>query len=384
MAVYTPTSVSPETVKKWARQAWGQVAPSTIYGIAFMKGAIASTDEFIGANAKGDELTVSAFRDLRQAGLYGNSGDIEASAEALQTDTFKMAINQVDLSIGVNADYTIATQRVQIPESEYKRAVMSAGKRFGQFLDLSFLHQVTGVIPNTAATPYGTFTGTAAQKLQITGCNTVDALDTTRILRIGGAANDQSVTSADTLSTRAIDLALERITSGEFIIEPADDGRYHMFVPPESELDIKTNISSTTLGWFPMQLATRESGREDQLTKTFQRGNPSIRTLGEYNNVVIHVCSALPAGVNSGSNEAVANVKRSVLLGKNAAMFASNKPFRFTEATQDVPFVFNEGGADPRKPIVLGTYLGGLKRCRAVSQPDRGAFVFSHWAAPHN
>lgn len=187
--------------------------------------------------------------------------------------------------------------------------------------DTSVLQQAAGAYPLTLSVDGVTYSG--ASRLFVTGGNTVSAPSSTRIVRAGGAATDQALTSSDTMSIDLIDEAIKIYETTYPSTDPLSDGNLILLVSHEQGKSlIQENSGAFTLGNIALnQIA---GGKDSQtVMKSGYSGNKSLALIGTYRNVVIYACKRVAKGVNSSSSASISTVQRAVLLGSNAIVFAS-------------------------------------------------------------
>lgn len=188
-------------------------------------------------------------------------------------------------------------------------------------LDLSFFNQIDG---NTAEANYVANGGT-----QNTGLQAPVAPDANHQTFANSArTGDEQVIASEVFNLNMIDKAVERAKTLTPAIRPVKvDGKewYVAFLHPYSVTDMR--ISTSTGQWLDIQKAAMTGGEIGD--------NPIFDgALGAYNGVIMHEDYRVTTGVNSTSaSTAVANVRRNVMCGAQAAMLAFGRdsgPERFT------------------------------------------------------
>ena len=227
-----------------------------------------------------------------------------------------------------------------------------------------------GVGSDTA--PYDGRTYAAGKTLFATGNNAATAPTTNRIFRAGGAATDQALSSADTMTLKMIDAAVERaITTSPMISPVMYNGKemYVCLVSPEQWVDLVRDSSS------PVQIT-------DINLSLLQGGgslseNPMITAKGfEYNRTLIIENSRVPYGVNGSTSAQISTVRRALFLGKGAASFG------FKGAGAGEAMMYQETKDGGRYEQITGNVIGGLKKA-VYNSEDYGVIVLSTYAASH-
>src|SRR5690606_17767605 len=127
------------------------------------------------------------------------------------------------------------------------------------------------------------------------GFNSPIAPSANRIIRAGGAANDESLTSSDVFTLELIDHAVEMAKVANPKIRPVrvDGGNHYvMYLHPYQITDLRTNTS--TGQWLDIQKAAEKRGSS----------NPIFNgSLGVYNNVILREAEHVTTGVSSTGTE---------------------------------------------------------------------------------
>ncbi len=181
-------------------------------------------------------------------------------------------------------------------------------------IDAGWLNQICGY------TPQG--------DVRFTGVQAVTAPDSNHIIRQDATAlTDDSITTTATFSLSILDKAVERARTLTPAIRPVrigDRSFYAAFLHPYEVTDLRTNTS--TGQWLDIQKAAMTGGEIED--------NPIFDgSLGVYNGVIMHSDFRVTQGVSSTTPNNVANVRRAVFCGAQAAMMAfgrDNGPERFT------------------------------------------------------
>jgi len=374
MASTTMASSNLLTRKLWATEDWMNPGMRTFYGHLFSRGAVYVARDFIGKDARGDELTLDYLNKLTGIPV-GEGGTMEGNEEAHNYGYFKMAMNTTRIAQAMPNKGTIEQQRtlVDFPDSARK----AIAKRHMELLDTSLFYQLAGADP-TSFTLNGT-TWSGANKAFVQGHNAVVAPSTSRIVRAAGRATDQALTVSDTMNFGLIDFALEKNASSDQPIESMADGTYDLIISQEQLVDLKQD-TSTPVQWFNTTLAMIQGGNNDMLEgNQFMTATP----VGTYSGVNIYVAPRVAYGVRSDTSAVITTVRRAVLVGKDAVAFAS--PNGSTPSDSSAPLEYYSKTFDYDYKIgVEGRMIYGLKKIKASNAEDNGVIVISTYAASHS
>jgi len=312
----------------------------------------------------GDKITCGLNVQLQGAGVQGDA-TAEGNEEALQFYDDSLVVNQLRHQTRTKGRMT--EQRVPYDLRRVMRDRLADW--WAQRMDASFFNHVCG---NTAQTD-----------TKYTGNNATIAPSTNRILRAGNQSDDQSLTSSDKFELQYIDIARQKAETASVetdtgpLIRPLrmeGNDYYVMFLHDYQVHDLRTNSASGQ--WLDIQKAAMQGG--DVTNNPIFTG-----ALGVYNGVILHKASRVTNGVHSSTGAAVANTKRAVLCGAQAAMIAigsSNGATRYTWVEE----MFDYGNQ-------LGVPAGsifGLKKTKFIPADDSstnaedfGAVVVSTYAA---
>jgi hypothetical protein len=361
------------TVKKWATEDWVNMGQKTAFGHMWERGAIFYAEEFLGSKSRGDSITYDYTQKLTGIPV-GEGGTLDGNEEALNLGYFSMVINVTRIGVLNPNDDTIEQQRTLVDFPERTRKVIP--NRHKELFDTSVFYQLAGANP-TSFTLNGT-TWSGANKLFVQGHNTPVAPSTDRILRAGGVANDESLTSSMTATLDLIDYAIEAINLSNQPIEMFDDQTFDSYWSPEQITDLKQDTSGR-IQWFNQALAYATSGKYDQLEGQMYQG---LRALGIYGSTYIYEAPRVAYGVRSDTSAVITTVRRAVIVGKDALTFAS--PFGGRPEDNDVPLKYFSQLKDYEYYKGLeGRMIYGLKKTVASNSSDIGVFVISTYAAPH-
>lgn len=342
------------TVKVWSKKVAEEALKAT--AIAPLIGE--SEDSIIVKKTElkksaGDKITYNLFMNLTGDG-FTEAQVMEGNEESLTNYSDALYINELHNAAKIPNGGTIDEQRVpfQLRNLAKSRLVKWYAKR----ISVSFFNHVCG---NTAITD-----------LRYLGNNAAIAPTSSRILRVGGQANDNSLTSANKLSLEWIDYAKEMAETADPQIQPVMvDGtaKYVMYVHPYQATDLRTNTS--TGQWLDITKAIYSGSKAK---------NPIYSgALGEYNDVVLRVSHDVPNGVNASTGAADTDTRRAVLLGAQSAVIATGSSNGETE------YEWVEELFDYKRWLGVGVKsIFGMKKT-VFNSVDFGTVVVSSYAAAH-
>lgn len=268
----------------------------------------------------GDKITYGLRNLLSQDGIVGDS-TLEGNEEALVTYSDSIFIDQ--LRHAVRSQGEMSEQR--IPFRVREEAMMGQADWWAERLDTILFSHLAGYLPNNSS-------GTGASRSANThnGHNTIVAPSTGRQLWTeAGTTDDQSLDSTgDEMTLTMIDQAVRAAkivdSNGNPRIRPVKTSvgpRYLCFLHPGQAYQIRT--STTTGQWLDIQKSILQSGVKVGDNPIFSG------LLGEYNQTLLFESSYVTQGVHSSTGAAVANTRRAIFAGAQAAMVAFGKKFSF-------------------------------------------------------
>lgn len=358
------------TAKLWSKVGFTDMYKRTMFGKVIQEGALFQADELTGKSV-GDRVRYNFTSRLTGVGI-GEGGTQQGNEEALAFDSHDLTIGLFRHAVNNPNSDSIEQQRTNIPFDERTTKLLS--KYHGTRIDASTFQQLGGANPTSISIEGATYTGT--DRLFVTGLNAVTAPTTNRIDRPGAIADDESLTSTDTLTLDMIDDALVTISQTTPSFEPFDNERFMLIVSPRQMLDLKRDTSgSINLLSDIIVPESQGSGNSDlKDINVLMMQKPQAR----YANVDIFVSPNVAFGVNSGTNAAIPTTRRALLLGKNAGVFGS--PFgRISEG--NTPFTMHNQLTDYN--YFKGTEARiqyGLNKVVFDSE-DYGVFVLSTYSA---
>jgi hypothetical protein len=361
------------TRKLWATEDWTNPGQRVAFGHMFERGSVFYVEDFLGVKARGDQITYDYTNKLTGIPV-GEGGTLDGNEESLNLGSFVMAMNVTRIGVLNPNDDTIEQQRTLVDFPERTRKLIP--QRHMELLDTGVFYQLGGSYP-TSWTQNGT-TWSGNNRLFVTGQNVPPTPTTNRIIRAGGAANDQSLTSSNTFTMDLIDFALEKIDNSDQPIKMLADDTYDLYISPNQYTDLKQDTSGK-IQWFNMALARATGGDFDQIDgQMFQ----TMPCLGQYGRVNIYSAPRVAYGLRSDTSAVITTVQRAVLVGKDALSFAS--PFGGRPTDSDVPLKYFSQLKDYEYYKGLeGRMIYGLKKTVASNSEDIGVIVISTYGAPH-
>lgn len=359
------------TRKLWSTEDWLNPGQRTAFGHMFTRGAVYYAKEFEGTRGRGDNITYDYTNKLTGIPV-GEGGTLDGNEEALDLGSFSMAINVTRIGVLNPNDDTIEQQRTLVDFPSRTRKLIP--QRHMELMDASVFNQLAGFNP-TSYTQNGT-TWSGTNKLFVQGHNTPVAPSTNRIIRAGGVANDQSLTSSNTMTLDLIDYAMEKIDTSDQPIKMFADDTYDLYVSPEQLTDLKQDTTGK-IQWFNIQLAKITGGKSNELETSMFDTMPA---LGTYGNVNIYSAPRVAYGQRSDTSAVITTVRRAVLVGRDALTYGS--PFGTPDDNSALKYFDQLKDYDYFKGME-GRMIYGLKKTVASNSDDIGVFVISTYAAAH-
>ena len=355
MAGTTFTTGNALTQKLWRKQLFYESLKATYFG-KFMGKDQDNLVQWVTETKKdkGDRITVGLRMQLTGAGTQGD-GTLEGNEEALVTYSDNLYIDQ--LRHAVRSSGKMSEQRTMIDH----RTEAKNGLRdwWADRLDTALFNQLCG---NTAQTD-----------TKYTGNQAAIAPDTAhRIFATGSADESQNATNyAMTLALidQAVVTAKTFATGTTPIIRPIMVGgepKYVCFLHPGQVYALRQSTASSQ--WLDIQKAAVQGG---QISK-----NPIYTgALAEYNGVILQEALRVTQGVNSSTGAAVANTRRAVLCGAQAAIFAVGKD----GSPDSMTWVEEEFDYENQLGVSAGMIFG-MKKAQFNSK-DFGVITISTYSA---
>ena len=287
---------APEAVKLWRKTLFEEALKATWVGKFLGEGSdsILQLLDDTGKSA-GDRVTTTLRMQLGADGVVGD-GTLEGNEEALITYTDNLLINQ--LRNAVRSGGKMSDQR--IPWSVREEAMTGLADWFAARFDFGFFNQVCGNVSQPL--------------IQYTGLNAPIAPDANHRVTVTAHTTDQTLDSTDKFVLGHIDQAVAAAKLATPVIRPImvnGEAKYVAVLHPNCVTDLRSNTN--TGQWLDIQKAA--------VTGDGSARNPIYTgALGEYNGCVLHESTRIPNGSNSSSGVAVANTRRNVLMGAQAAV----------------------------------------------------------------
>ena len=347
----------PLAVNLWAKKLSVEALRQTYFYQFMGKSAdslVMYRDE-IGKDA-GDNVTFGLRAQLTGAGTLGD-GTLEGNEEALATYTDNLKVDQ--LRHAVRSSGKMSEQRVSFDVRDEAKSGLADW--WADRYDTALFNQLCGF--------------TAQSDVRFTGNNAAIAPDAAHIYRPNGRTADEALTTGDEFNLAVIDRMVARASqfstangTGNPIRPMRAQGRklLVMFIHDDQVYQLRQSAAAGS--WVDFQKSAIQGG--DKENPLFKGGD----LIGEYNGVLLHRAPRITNGVNSTTGAAVANTRRAVLVGAQAAMFATGRDQG--EGQRD-RFTWVEESFDYGNQLgVSAGSIFGLKKTR-YNGKDYGTFVAS-------
>lgn len=328
----------------------------------------------------GDKITVQQIGRLTGIGV-GEGGTLENQEESLNLQAFTMVFNVFRHAVAYYGKSTVQDERSRVRFQE--EAEVALRNFHGSRLDASCFNQLAGLNSTTMTIEGTTYSG--SNRTFIQGLNSIAAPSSNRIVRAAAAANDQSITSADTMNLDLVDVAMEKLQTTQPTAEPLDGREFDLFLSHQQALDLRRD-SAGKIQWYTNYLSAMEGGMvsDNPIMKGNQYG---VKSIGKYQNVNIYESNNVSTGENGSDASAITTVRRAVLCGKGALLFSSkfsgaltgddeqtggNAPLQFFREDRDFQYV----------EATEGRMLYGVKKNTFESE-DLNSIVISTYGASH-
>lgn len=280
----------------------------------------------------------------------------EGNEEALTRSYDELFINEIGHAVRVRSEGTIDRQRV--PYDMREESFESLKDWLADRFDRWFFNQLAGNIAETDP--------------KYRGFNTATAPSTNRFFRGGSAvATDQALSTGDTFKLSLIDKAVNRAKTTSPMIRPlkglGKDVDFVCFIHPDQTLSLRAD-TSTAGNWFDLQGKRLQGGEKE---------NNGLYTgaLGIYNRTLLVENTRVPQGVHGTTGAAVANTRRAIFCGAQAASMAFGKgggknKFKWVEEFHDYE----------RELGVRASAIAGLKKT-IYGGEDYGTIALTTYAA---
>jgi N4-gp56 family major capsid protein len=300
----------------------------------------------------GDKITFGLRMQLSGAGIQGDA-TLEGSEEALTTYNDAVVLDQ--LRHAVRSGGKMSEQRV--PFSVREEAYAGLKDWWMDRFDQSFFYQAAG--------------RSGVSDTRYTGNNAavVPTATTNHIFCSADHTTDETLdSSGDDFSLVHLDKAVALAKTNSPMIRPirTNGGEYYVaFLHPGQTLQLRT--TTTTGYWQDIQKAALMGGN--------QKDNPLFTgALGVYNGVILHESTRVPKGQNSTTLAEVANTRRAILCGAQAATMA------FGQGGGENKFSWTEELFDYENQLgVAAGSIFGLKKT-IFNSKDFGTIVMSTYS----
>lgn len=340
---------------------------------------------------------------------YLDSGTSQARNLTIESYTVNANMIRYPVSVPGGDNFTAlqAAQIFQSQEFSKKIALDAAMKALVENQTISVMNQLVGWSPTqtNSSIVNNELTINANDTFaysQFQGFNTVDAVDSTRLIRPASITDDASLTTSHRLTATFLETALANLDRSAYPIEPISfNGQniYVLFVHPETAFDLQTTVSASALTFTNWELAQIQGNydmkKEGALNPKTAMG---VNVLGLWRNRILIVSTRyVPYGV-SNAGAVVTTSRRNVLVGKNAVSFFS--PYgALSDATARLmgDAIRNpKAAADAYAPTVrvgvqeidgnMNTVydlrcISGFKRIKPSNRPDTNVLVLPTYAS---
>jgi N4-gp56 family major capsid protein len=308
---------------------------------------------------KGDKVTYALATRLTGRGI-GEGMAADGNGEALSTFSDALFIGELGHVVGVPSDDTIDAQRVPFDIRAISRDRMANWWKDRKAV--SFTNHVCG---NTAQTD-SFYTG-----LNATTAPSGDGNTNIRQIWAGTNTVDQTIGSGDTFTVALVDKAVQYARSGNNMIRPVMLGgqaKYVLYLHEAQITQLRTNTGSN--GWLDIH-RTALAGAEVSKSPIYNN------SMGEWNGCIIRRSQDITQGCNASTpTTAVANTRRAVLLGAQAAVIAFG-----TRTSGGDKYRWNEELKDHKRKLEVSAWsIWGLKKA-VYNSVDHGALVISTYSA---
>lgn len=286
------------------------------FGYAVQRGIVDVTDELKGK--KGSTISVPKASLLTGVG-QGSTGILDGQEEAINNSTQTMVVNEFCHAVLNPTDLKIETYETNLQWDEIAQKLLTGYAVSRK--DAGFFQQMAGAFPTTITVDGTSYA--SGNRTFVTGLNTVLVPSANRVTRASAAANDESLTSADTITLDLVDEAIQLLEDNQPSAETGDDGYLDLFV---SHAQGKALIqdSAGRIQLYQIGLAMIQGGKDSQtIMKSGFSGNKSMQLIGAYRNVKIWACKRVAKGVNSSTSASISTVQRAILCAQRACKYGS-------------------------------------------------------------
>jgi N4-gp56 family major capsid protein len=347
----------PLAVKVWSKKLFVEALKETYFS-RFMGEGSDSLIQMKGELNKsaGDKITYGLRMQLSGDGVQGDASQ-EGNEEALTTYSDSVLVDQIRHA--VRSAGKMSEQRVPFSVREEARSGLQDW--WSNKLDTAFFNHLCNDVTQT--------------NTLFTGNNAIAALDTTHrmvahLADQSAGGSEASISTTDIFNLTFIDRAVEKAKTISPMIRPikmGGDDFYVTFLHPYQVYNLRTTSSAGQ--WLDIQKAALSSGQR------FAENPIWTGALGVYNNVILHESTRVTPAINAGAY--VANTRRAVLCGAQAAVFAYGQPSSGGEMSwvEELFDYKNQLG-------VAAGMIFGIKATR-FNNLDFARLLIPTYAAPH-
>ena len=357
--------------KLWSAKFAKEVEKKTYFGKFMGEGEdnIIQTKTETG-KAAGDKVTCGLVMSLTGDGVTEGQS-LEGNEEDLTTYDDSLFVNELRHAVRVKNSRSIDAQRV--PENLRSIGRNRLAQWYASRMDTTMFLHLCGYTGAAFSRDNQTVDPTLAV---YNGNNTVTAPTSGRHIWADGTHSaDEDLTSAtdDAFRLEFIDEAVLKAKTATPYISPINvggDEKYVMFLHPSQAKDMRTDATANRITWYDTHKASLQGG-ESRPSNPIYSG-----ALGEYNGVILHEAYRVPNGVNSSDGSQVANTKRAVLCGRQAAMCGYGR-----EHKGSTKYKWTEELFDYRNQLGIGVdVVWGIKKC-VFNSSDYATIVVSSYGA---
>ena len=371
MAVSSPASGS--VISLFNKTLLPEALKETVFGQMIGDDNVLKQERDLEIN-RGTSFTTTLGNNLTGTG-FGLSTPVDGNAEALSDFTDTISVDQLSQPVEVPTRMNVDQHKIgwEYSETGYNRLRKWTTATFEIWAANQLAGNTATAIGSGSDTiPYDGRTYPAGKTTLATGNNTATAPSTNRIIRAGGAATDQVLTSSDVFTLSLIDAAVEKARTATPVIEPVRYEGNDVFIcliSTEQMTDLRRDTTSA-VQFVDISLSLLNGGQDPF-------SNPLLKTTGIlYNNTIIIENTRVPYGVNSSSSAQISTVRRALFLGKQAACFG----YKGSGAGEAM---FHEEYKDGGRYLqITANLVGGLKKT-VFNSEDYATVVISTYAAPH-
>lgn len=351
----------------YAKKALREQIKGTALGLLVKNGSINFPNEAIGAK-RGKNFVFSKFDIARGKGV-GATVSLEDNLVAIDNTDQTMVIDELAYGIETPSDLKIEYHETVVDLDEGN--AMQIAKWFAACEDTGAMYQLAGAYPTTITRDEESYTGSS--RTHVTGHNTIIVPTSSRIVRAAAAANDQSLTSSDTMTLDLLDSAI----TGMMETYPTPQGKMIFICSSYQERDL-IHDGAGKIQLAEMAYSALAGGSKDSfLFDKVDFGKPNY--FGTYRGVDLYSHSRVARGVNSSTSALITTVQRAVLVSANALSYGS----AFGKITDGDPTLrYINMKIDGGRWIGEGAVsISGCVKNTAANGQDQGVYVVSTYGA---